>query len=105
LPHFHQQQSQGRVLLYSVEDELKTLEIAPQRIVQAQDLPVHKSSRAVCSAKNRFISTASELRDAPLDWEKGGCAQIKSPIASGSAVAANVKKQSRKTAQGSADWD
>lgn len=60
---FQQSQGAARVLLYSVEDELKTLQIAPQRIVRTQDLSVHKSSRAVCSAKNRFISTAFELQD------------------------------------------
>jgi hypothetical protein len=72
------------VLLYSVEDELKTLEIAPQRIVLAQDRPVHKSSRALSAVqKTDLFPRHSSCRTRRLTGKKEG-AQIKSPIASGS---------------------
>jgi hypothetical protein len=67
-----------------VEDELKTLEIAPQRIVRAQDLPVHKSSRALSAVqKTDLFPWHSSCRTRRLTGKKEG-AQIKSPIASGS---------------------
>lgn len=67
-----------------MEDELKTLEIAPQRIVRAQDLPLF-INRAALSAvqKTDLFPRHSSCGTRRLTGKKEG-AQIKSPIASGS---------------------